>query len=61
LHDGPSTTFTISVEGIAEPEAGRPHKFCTTIAIVRKRQANYNSYSAIVLRVCHEQPAQKKQ
>ena len=30
-----------------------------TIAIARKRQANHNSYNAIVLRVCHEQPAQK--
>jgi hypothetical protein len=58
LHDGPSTTFTISVEGITEPEAARPHKFFTTIAIARKRQANYNSYNAIALRVC---PAQKKQ
>jgi hypothetical protein len=61
LHDGPSTIFTISVEGITEPEAARPHKFCMTIAIARKRQANYNSYNAIALRVCHEQPAQKKQ
>jgi hypothetical protein len=31
--------------------------FCTTIAIARTRQANHNSYKAIVLHVCHEQPA----
>jgi hypothetical protein len=25
------------------PEAAGPHKFCTTIAIARKRQANHNT------------------
>jgi hypothetical protein len=34
---GESTTFTVSVEGIAEMDAAGPHKFCTTIAIARKR------------------------
>jgi hypothetical protein len=58
LHDGPSTTFTISVAGITEPEAVGLHKFCTIIAIARKRQANHHSHNAIVLHVCHEQPAQ---
>jgi hypothetical protein len=54
-------TFTVSLEGIIETEAAGPHKFCTTIAIARQRQANHNSYNAIVPHVCHEQPAQKKQ
>jgi hypothetical protein len=58
MDDGP-TTFTVSLEGVTEMEAADPHKFCTTIAIARKRQANYNSYNAIVLHVCREQPAQK--
>jgi hypothetical protein len=33
-----STTFTVSLEGITETEAAGPQKFCTTIAIARKRQ-----------------------
>jgi hypothetical protein len=51
----------LSPQGITESEAAGPQKFCTTIAIVRKRQANHNSSNAIVVHVCHEQPAQKNQ
>jgi hypothetical protein len=51
----------LSPQGITESEAAGPQKFCTTIAIVRKRQANHNSCNAIVVHVCHEQPAQKNQ
>jgi len=49
LDYGRSTTFTVSLEGITEAEAAGVHKFCTTIAIERKAQANHNSYDAIIL------------
>jgi hypothetical protein len=50
LDCGRTTTFTVSIEGITDTQAAGVHEFCTTIAVARKRQANY-----------HEQPAQKNQ
>src|SRR5215472_9105353 len=48
-----------TVGGITQTKAAALQKFCTTIAIARKPQANDNSYNAIVLYVCHERPPQK--
>jgi hypothetical protein len=43
----------------ASPRRRLPALTNLTIAIAHKRQANHNSHNAIVLHVCHEQPAQK--
>ena len=42
------TTFSVSLEGVTETDAGI-HKFCTTVAIARTRQATHISYEAICI------------
>jgi hypothetical protein len=45
---GRSTTFSVSLEGVTEQDAGI-HKFCTTVAIARTRQATHISYQAVCI------------
>jgi len=52
-----STTVAVSLEGITDTQTAGIHRFCTTNR--SRAQAADNSYSAIVLHVCHEQSAQK--
>ena len=57
LDCGRSTTFTVSLEGITDTQAAGITNLARPTAIARA--SGRNSHNAIVLHVCHEQPAQK--
>jgi hypothetical protein len=59
LDYGRPTTFTVSLEGITDTQPAAIYEYCTTNRYRAHAHVTHNSYKAIVLHVCHEQPAQK--